>query len=327
MKQIFIPLTTLILASCFAPASSQSSQTTSLGMFDKVVDGKILLKETITNWTFLPGESKEFTGTALLPINYRNEMVSVPYEGLNADLGDFSDETISFNTQPPSINALLSQYASPQILNEAQTLTLLSTMLVTDEVFHQAQRLSRERNLSFDTLEGSYYAFNNYIREESIILQRYQTPMIYGEGEILITFQTGFELRPTVIEQISADSQYIYQLRDETFPAGFFGAVDRKISTMRIAGNFKQAMAIGPIRLILDRFIQAEKAYRPLQTDGAPSYEIRLQTDLQSSSQFQLVLEVVRLDQVTAPDYTYQLRMDYQNQGWSLVEEQERLFK
>jgi hypothetical protein len=200
-------------------------------------------------------------------------------------------------------------------------------MLVTDEVFHQAQRLSRERNLSFDTLEGSYYAFNNYIREESIILQRYQTPMIYGEGEILITFQTGFELRPTVIEQISADSQYIYQLRDETFPAGFFGAVDRKISTMRIAGNFKQAMTIGPIRLILDRFIQAEKAYRPLQTDGAPSYEIRLQTDLQSSSQFQLVLEVVRLDQVTAPDYTYQLRMDYQNQGWSLVEEQERLFK
>ncbi len=322
MKPIFITLTTLMMTSCFASAS-----TISPGLFDKVIDGKILLKETLTTWTFHQGESKAFTGTPLLPINYRQEPVSVAYEDESAALGDYANEVMTFNLQPPSIASFLSGYNFPQTLQHTQTQALLSAMVVTDEGYHQAIRHSRERNLSFDTLEGSYYAFNNYIREENMTLQRYQTPMLFGEGEIKITFQTGFELRPTVIEQISADAEYIYNLRDETYPSGFFGAVDRKIATIRSPGKFKQALTLGPIRLTLDRFIQAEKIYRASEPSTTQDYIIDFSANLQSASQFQVLLAVSRREGATVPDYTYQLALTYQNQGWSMIQEQERLFQ
>jgi hypothetical protein len=263
MNKKLIVLFSILLASCRGFSSSSAVTTSSLpisistsftnSLFDKSIPEGTLLKETVETFQFNKVNVGLFSGTPLNPINFfENTSLITPFDRENAELGDYSQELISFSSVQLNLNDQLGPFIQPISYQQETFLALLEALKVTDESINETKRMLVERDLSYDVLGDPYYWFNNYVKEEQIVVTRYQDPILYGEGTINIEFQTGVTIQPVFVEQISLDPQYIYSIVDQTYPNGFFGAVDTKIVTLRQPGNAKEALTIGPIQQILN---------------------------------------------------------------------------
>ena len=263
MKYRLLVLSSILLASCRGFSSTSVVTTSSLpvsistsfsnSLFDKSIPEGTLLKETLETFRFNQVNIGLFSGTALNPINFfENTTLTTPFAVENAELGDYAQEAISFSNVALNLNEQLGPFTQTTSYQQETFLNLLEALKVTDEPVNEMERTLRERDLSHDVIGDPYYWFNNYVKEEEIVLKRFENLIIYGEGTSAIEFQTGVNIQPVFVEQISLDHQYIYSIVDQTYPSGFFGAVDTKIVTIRQPGNAKVALTIGPVQQILN---------------------------------------------------------------------------
>jgi hypothetical protein len=102
-----------------------------------------------------------------------------------------------------------------------------------DEFINTQNIFYYDRNLSEDLDHGSYYAFNNFFRQETSVVQRYPSHVVQGVGEGSMQYQDEFEVDFSFQTQIFGTDSTIYQLRDVTIGGG--GQAKRFIETYREA--------------------------------------------------------------------------------------------
>jgi hypothetical protein len=331
MNNRMIVLFGILLASCRGFSSSSVVTTSSLpvsistsftnSLFDKSIPEGTLLKETLESFQFNKVNVGMFSGTPLNPINFfENTALTTPFAGESVEVGDYAQEVISFSNVPLNLNEQLGPFIQPTSYQQETFLTLLEALKITDEPINEMERTLHERDLSFDVLGDPYYWFNNYVKEERIVLTRYQDPILYGEGTIHIEFQTGINIQPVFVEQISFNDQYIYSIVDQTFPTGFFGAVDTKIVTIRQSGNAKEALTIGPIQQILNTIWNWQRWQNNVLTNQ-PSATITAQDFMAiRQSNHQLMIQMMIEMKVGEQHQKRMLQATIDNHQWTSFE-------
>lgn len=256
-KLIFIGL--LLLASCRLGSVSTSSSSFSISIppiiddFLPYLDGRKFLIQHAKTMTYSTTSFEALTELPLSKINYpTNELFITPYAVKDAMLGQFDNQTITFDsTILPNVSAPLASMAIGEVGTESDTVALLQQLTTSDESFNQLTIVFEEKNFSHPYFESEYYWFNNYIIEESMVIQRHQNQALFGTGNQSRTFQTEVSIPISIQYQLYADSAMIYEIRDETFPSNFFGARDLKFETIRTEDNFKHALTLGPATTML----------------------------------------------------------------------------
>jgi hypothetical protein len=176
-----------------------------------------------------------------------NQDFVTPYAVNEAMVGQFPNQAITFNPNgQPDVRNTLALMNIGDTGSEADTITTLNQLTLSDEAFNQRTTLTKERNLSHSFLDSDYYWFNHYVLEESMMIQRYPNHILYGAANQVKTFQTNISIPVGVQYQLYADASMIYEIRDETYPSNFFGARDFKFETIRTQDNLKKALTLGP---------------------------------------------------------------------------------
>ena len=248
-------LCVIVLSGCrvITPSlSSTSSFTSSIPIpnddFDPNINGRNILIEQTQEVTYAQITSTTLSPLPLSAINFQLREEVVPsYAVVDAIPGDFSNQTITFLDDDMDVTATLNQLTVGESLSPSATIDFLTELQPTDERFNAKSIETKIRNLSHVYLQSEYYWFNNYVLEETMDIQRYDNHVLYGEGSHLKTFQTEVSIPVSVDYQLHADASTIYEIRDETYPSGFFGARDQRYQAIRTSDNFKQALTLGPI--------------------------------------------------------------------------------
>ena len=250
----------VVLVSCGTSVPS-STTTSSLGSsfdfsstiptppeFNKTLNGKQVLIDHQRVVSFSRENNLSFTGERLHPINYRElEDGWMPYEAPESPIIPpiFSDTkwlTI------PGFGSVPSQ----TVIRDDEVITLLESWLQHDGYFNEQTHYVTYRNLSHDVLGDPYYWFNNYIDTYEKTIQRFDDSFIYAETSIERQFQTGNTIIFQRQLQRDVTDTSIIDMQDDTFPAGFFGSVDRKITTPRSGNNAFNALSLGPVAFALN---------------------------------------------------------------------------
>ena len=251
-RLIFIGL--LLLASCrfVNPSTSSSSFPISIppvsDEFLPYLDGRKFLIQQSKTMNYRTVTIEDLIELPLANINYpTNEVFITSYAVKDAVVGQFDQQTITFDSiTQPDVSATIASLAVGEVVTETDTVALLNQLTTSDESFNQLSVVFEEKNFSHPYFESEYYWFNNYIIEESMVIQRHQNQVLFGTGNQSRTFQTEVSVPISIQYQLYADSAMIYEIRDETFPSNFFGARDLKFETIRTEDNFKQALTLGP---------------------------------------------------------------------------------
>lgn len=248
MKQwLYLVTSVLVLSSCWGESSSSSSifSFSEFDYFSREENGKTIRRQYVIHRHFSVNENGKFDGVLLNPLNYPEDETIQPYYRTTAnEPGDFSNETLTFASQNDVLRDYLNNYSN-QRFSVQETSDLLEIMDQNDEMINTQSIFYFDRNVSEDLDNGSYYVFNNFFRQETSVVKRYDDFVLNGEGSGNILYQDGFEVDFTFQTQIYANESTIYQLRDETFPEGIRTAKDSKATSLRDHGNFKQALTIG----------------------------------------------------------------------------------
>ena len=244
-----LPFLVLILAlsSCWGEPSSSSSifSFSEFDYFNKTESSKTLRRQYVIHRQFSSNNHGTFTGTILNPLNYPEDVSLNPYyRVLGENEGDFSSEVINFASKNDTLSNYLNPLATKR-LTTSELNGLLAILDQNDEFINTQSIFYYDRNLSEDLDNGSYYSFNNFFRQETSIVKRFESNVVYGEGTGNILYQDGFDVDFSFQTQIFATASTIYQLRDETFPEGIRTARDSKATSLRVEGNFKQALTFG----------------------------------------------------------------------------------
>lgn len=271
----WISLTTCVMVlvvSCRSTSSSSSHVSSSSSVppvyptsdFYPWIDDRQFLIATTATSTYHVVNQNSLTPLPLSPVNFpRVEDQVTMYAEAAAEVGDFSSQSLVFTMQLPDVSATLANTPINQPLNEQQTMAVLEAWQRSDERFNEKRTTIKERNLSYAFLEGDYYWFNHYVLEEAMIMQRYSNHVVYGEWVMNKTFQTELNIQPRVAYQHHVDGQYIHEIRDETFPSGFFGAFDTYFRTVRTADNARLALTLGPLTEMMLMWNMVEKNLVP----------------------------------------------------------------
>jgi hypothetical protein len=230
------------------PSSSNTSNPPQPELFEKTLDGKAILYEKTTNINFSREIILSQSPIELLPQNYRQtEDAWVPYDHDENPVRDpiFSNQAW---TNEQFIQSLAT-FTSP---TEENFILLLEGWLAYDDVFLSRQESVYLRDLSHEFYNGDYYWFNNYIDTYTTQYARIDQGYVFGVANVDRTFQTLNEISFERLHTVTFDDQFIYSLQDETFPFGYFGAIDEKIITPRAGNNTQHALSLGPARYLLD---------------------------------------------------------------------------
>jgi hypothetical protein len=336
----FTLLIGLLLSGCTwwqTPSNSMSlSVSTSLipmpnDEFNPSINGRTLLREVTVEETYSRIELEPLPALPLSPINFPvTQDVVTAYALLNTDLGTVENEEITFQTTPPQTHTVLASMAVSQILNEQDTITLLQSLQPSDERFNQLQRTKKDRNLSFQVARNNpYYWFNNYLREEEGIVRRYPNEVMFGEGTIHITFQTNIIINPTYQSQRHGDDTTIYEIYDETYPPGFFGAQDYQYRTPRVPGNLKHALTMGPATLLRDTWRQLKDQQVPTNiplVNKLSEMTIQLKATKTESDTLTFSLMVVLGDNFNTAKETLEIVATIKQNEWQPVRIQHMLW-
>lgn len=221
--------------------------------FIPVISGRTFLIESQANYVFTTTQPGELTTLPLSPNNFPvSESVVTAYAPPQEAATLTEEETLLWANTPLSTSWIQSLPIGESVTG-SEVVDWLRTQAISDQKWNQMTETRKTRNLSAAFLNNDdYYWFNHFVREENRELTRYDNHRLYGEGDIQITFQTEFEITPRFAKQIHADTTTIYEIYDETYPSGFFGAQDYQFRTRRTLGNFQRALTIGPIQMLLD---------------------------------------------------------------------------
>jgi hypothetical protein len=188
-----------------------------------------------------------FTGTLLNPANYpEDEETDAFYQPTGSyDEQDLSEELIEFAPYQVGLADLIDGFPDGEITDSLDLETILDNAGLNDSIITRQEIYHEETALYHDYENGPYYAFNNFHKEETTTLRRYTDPLLSGAGLGIIEYQDGFDDSYSFNEQIRATGYYIYEMHDETFPAGSTSAADYKITTPRVPGNYHNALLLG----------------------------------------------------------------------------------
>lgn len=239
----------IMLSGCFGGDTSENPSYYSFSSFDyfeKALEDKTIRTQYLVHRTYVhQAEVGSFEGTLLNPQNYPEDDTAEPYyRDPEATEGNFSGESIVFGQENQSLADVVDTLDIGTLSN-TEISTLIERLDGNDDFINAQDIFYYERNLEQDFLNGSYYAFNNYFRTESIEIKRYDNFIVHGTGEGHIVFQDGFDIDFSIQTQTIATASTIYHMRDETFPEGFRLAEDSKQTSLRYPGNFKRALTFG----------------------------------------------------------------------------------
>ena len=237
----------LVLSSCWGdnPTSSSIFSFSAFDYFNKQENNQTIRRQYVVHRQFSLTDIADDPVALLNPLNYPEDASIDPhYRVSGAQIGDFSSENISFASK----NNVLSQYIegiTNTRLSVNQVNGLIDILDHNDEFINTQNIFYYDRNLSEDLDHGSYYAFNNFFRQETSVVQRYPSHVVQGVGEGSMLYQDEFEVDFSFQTQIFGTDSTIYQLRDETFPEGIRTAKDSKATSLRVEENLKKALTIG----------------------------------------------------------------------------------
>jgi hypothetical protein len=284
-KVVLLVIFFITLSSCgfFSPTST-SSIVPSISFtipplpnedFEKVQENKLILIQNMTEKTFSRENVLTFAGDLLSPINFREtEGVWLPYdvENMLTPTDRLFAETLTPWQSIPSLQA-------NRLYTGQQVLQLLDGWLSADTYFNVVQRERFFKDLSHDVYDIPYYWFNNYVDHQLRTFKRYDHQLIHGEGVIQRTFQTGNAINILETYQVSAQANTLVTIVDQTFPPGWSGARDIKVTLEEAQFDLTTAMTIGPVQSIFNEFA----FWKFIHGEGDSGFEIRLQTTNASS--------------------------------------------
>jgi hypothetical protein len=188
-----------------------------------------------------------FDGERLSPVNYREvDDGWMPYETTDTPIIPLTFNETTWSSIP-GFNAIPSQ----TIIRDHDVINLLESWLPYDGYFNEQRHEVVYRNLSHDVLGDAYYWFNNYIDTYEKTIRRYDDSFLYADTSIQRQFQTGNAITFQRQHQRDVTDIAIIDIQDDTFPTGFFGAIDRKITTPRSGNNAFNALSLGPVTYAL----------------------------------------------------------------------------
>lgn len=269
-KTLYLPIFFLILSGCRATnaSSMNSSPVSSIPIpnedFNPSINGRTILRETIIQTSYQSVELSPLNELPLSEFNFPTiENVVTPYAVVDAVESNFENQVITFSNQTPNIPSNLSTLSFNQSIEDQAAMMVLENLQVSDERFNQTQFTRKHRDLSHVYFGSDYYWFNNFVEEEDVTLTRYPNFVTHGQWQMNKTFQTEIMIPVGVAYQLYADANTIYEIRDETYPSGFFGAQDQKFETIRTLDNFKHALMMGPMTTLLQQWRAIERNESP----------------------------------------------------------------
>lgn len=335
-KSNLLYLTIFVLASCrLLPSPSSTSLVSSsipipVDDFNPLIDGRKILKELRVISTFGQVQVSDLNPLPLSENNYPVNDTVTPYAVMDATEGQYANQVIQFNQDGIDASALLPQLAVGESLTHTQALAFLQSIVASDERFNQQTLTTYFRDLSHIYYGSPYYWFNNFLFQESMVIKRHPNLILFGEGSQTKTFQTEVNINIDVDYQLYANDSMIFEIRDETYPSGFFGASDRKFETIRTTDNFKQALTIGPVQTILNTWQQLQREQSPM-----PIALVTPWTNLQSSitltktasDTIAFSLSVQSLMDEDTPEETLTLQVVLQGNQWQPLQQTYQLWE
>ena len=329
MKKInLLTLSMLVLSGCRfgnPSLSSTSSFPSSIPIpnddFNPDMNGRTILIEHIQERRFTQTTSSTLSPLPLAEINYEHQDAVTPsYAVADALLGDFSNQTLTFSNEEMDITSTLNQLEIGESLSSVATLDFLNTMQPTDERFNSKTIDTKIRNLSHVYFQSDYFWYNNYVLEEQLVVNRYDNQVLYGTGNQLKTFQTEVDISVAIAYQLYADATTIYEIRDETYPSGFFGASDDKYQAIRTSDNFKQALTVGPITDILGlrkQWMEQGEIIGFPMTQSQEVYSTSLEVRKTQADTLTITFAIFEGETLNASDETLTVSVMIQNETWS----------
>jgi hypothetical protein len=257
-KFVFVFL--FVLAGCGTRVSSSTTTSSLFGVstqvssvptpleFNKTLNGKTVLIDHQRVVNFSRENNLLFDGERLSPINYRElDEGWMPYEAEEEPI-----VPLTFNQTPWSMIPGFRDMPSQTVFRDDDVISLLESWLQHDGYFNEQTHNVLYRNLSHDVLGDPYYWFNNYIDTYEKTIQRFDDSFLYADTSIQRQFQTGNAIAFQRQLQREVTDISIIDIQDDTFPVGFFGAVDRKITTPRSGNNALNALSLGPATFALN---------------------------------------------------------------------------
>jgi len=336
-KLLALPIFFLVLSGCrLTPSSSSTlSSTTSIPIpnedFNPIINGRTILKETVIETSYQIINPSVLNPLPLAEFNFPAiEDVVPPYAVSDAILGDFANQSIQFSNQTLVMPSNVSSLSVNQSIEDQEVVQVLSTLQPTDERFNQLQSQRKHRDLSHVYFGSDYYWFNQFVEEEEITLTRHTNPVIYGQWQMHKMFQTEVTIPISVDYQLYADASMIYEIRDETYPIGFFGAQDQKFETIRTVDNYKLALTMGPITTMVQQWQRFANNQTP--NDFVFHGDITLAnrsltiTKL-AGSLYEFKIEVFIGATFESAEENYQMRAVLRNGEWESVEQHYQLWQ
>jgi hypothetical protein len=326
---LFVSL--LILSGCnwgTSSVSSSPSLSSSIPIpnndFLPYLNGKKFLVHQTKTFTYGTTSVSDLSEMFLSKVNYpTNEDFLTPYAVNGAVVGQFNNQTITFDsTQQPDARDTLASMTVGEVSSEVETIALLNQLTRSDEVFNQKTIVLKERNLSNAFFESDYYWFNHYVLEETMTIQRYPNQILYGTGQQVKTFQTEVSIPVGVQYQVYADDKMIYDIRDETYPSGFFGARDLKFETIRTQDNLKKALTLGPATEMIGFWNLFKQGSLPMGVslqEPLTTYQISIEMKKTTADTIMFSLRVYRGEYWVDALESFEFNISLKGQTWQSV--------
>jgi len=283
-------LTVILLVGILSSCQSSTSQSTlsisypsyynSKFDFTAIFGSKRKLAEYQIERNYRTVESSAFAGTILNPANYLEDLeADVFYRPEESETSeepiDYTDEVLEFIDFQTTLGDFVDALA-PGPLSQDDTDQLLGMLNANDDVINQYDETYLETILYHDFFDGYYYAYNNSHKIENKTYTRYADNILNADGQGIIYYQDGFDFSYTLTEQIWATGFKIYDMRDETFPAGSTKAEDYRRTSDRVSGNLKLAIQTGggsrTQRFIANRLEELQPFIDPLSPTYSTNY-------------------------------------------------------
>ena len=293
--------------------------------FEKLREGRPLLYEKTTAHNFSRENNLTVQPVQLLPENYREtEDAWVPYQRDDAPVIHPSFFSSQWNEQ--QFAESLETFSLP---TEEAFVSLFNAWLPYDDAFVFRDETVYLRDLSHEFFNGDYYWFNNYIDQYVTEFARIEDHYVYGFAQVNRVFQTLNEISFQREHGVLYDETTIFALKDESFPFGFFGAVDQKIMTPRAGDNTKHALSLGPSRYLLNTLAYWDYLIELSQTDDTISpYSKQFSLEQFSFTDINLTLTLTQpLNTLRSQEYLeHTIAVQIRNLEWAEFVETEILW-
>jgi len=336
-KKLCLPIFFLVLSGCNITNSSNSGSSSISSIpvptddFNPLLNGRLILKETVLESTFDIENSSPLTPLPLFEFNFPAiEDITTAYAVAEALPGHFENQVLDFSSTLPIIPAALTSLNTNQTIEDQAVIPILENLQPSDERFNNARFYRKHRDLSHVYFGSEYFWFNQFVEEEEMVITRYPNAITYGQWQMNKMYQTEVVIPIAVTYQLYADATTIYEIRDETYPSGFFGAQDTKYETIRTEDNFKLALTMGPITTLLQHWQVFERNQTPLMFPfhgDISSANRHLSVLKLGENDYEFRLQVYLGNTFETAEENYQIRAILRGSDWESVQQHYQLWQ